>query len=80
MAKCADRLLPVLPPPNGTHLERPAGVLVAPPILFLVLPAAVRHQFAGTAPRGRGGATHVTLVLRHRSAKLRKRFTELSGL
>jgi hypothetical protein len=45
---------------------------VVPPVLFLVLLAAVRYQFAGTAPHGRSRGTQVTPILRHRSGKLRK--------
>jgi hypothetical protein len=50
---------------NNTRLERSAGVLVVPPVLFLMLPAAVRHLLTGTAPVGRGTRTHSTHVLRH---------------
>jgi hypothetical protein len=54
---------------SGTYLEGPAGALVVLPVLFLVLLATVRHQFAGATPVGRGTGTHVAHSFRHRSGK-----------
>jgi len=53
---------------------------MVPPVLFLVLPAAVRHLLTGTAPVGCGSRTHSTHILRHLPGKAKNFGVQKCGL